>query len=365
MLQTGLGLLLYTSVRGLGVQRWAALAAVAMAWLALTHYGMRPDAMALLLTGTSAWASAGRYGWRLAAGGFLGAAAVSTQPFALTLVVPLHSWLLWHFPNRLCRVLWTASGVTGALALFTLSINGEWREFADVFLRHSEMVTPGLANTLPYFWNRMTMGMEASRQALGIMLVVIVAIAFPYERHRLRAAWWSLLGLSILGLYFYSTFMVNYLVQGGLILAMVTLVLARRPVCGGVLVGFSLGWLHLGLWLQLLAPLPPSGPSAVSQRMQIDAAQPTLLLIDAVAMRRLYDFKPIHRVEDFVHYRPAGYAGKLRPADLKPGMLACATAHHYEKKAAGFGLLADRIAILGHSFGSLPAQPEPLIIRPD
>lgn len=362
--QTLLCLTVYRSVCLKGAPRIAGLAVVIMLLLALTRYGMRPDALALLLIVGSGLTAARSHPGLQILGGFLGAAAVATQPFALTLVIPLHLVVLLRNPERSRWIIATGIGLVLALILFTLSIHGEWREFLRVFLQHSQMVTPDLSNSLAYLADQLTFGFEAWRQLLGLLIIASVVAVCRKGRAIWLNAWLVWFGMIVLGCTFYSTYMLHYAVQGGLILALLSAISENRRALSVLIFFFAACWLQAGLWLQMAAPGADNLSASDSLRSEIAGRQPELLLLDATSMRRLYDFRPTYPVEDFVHYRPQQKSGKLTPDDIEPGVLICATAHHFETKASGFSIRAKRVTSFGRTLGSLPATPETLVIHP-
>ncbi|QYM80480.1 hypothetical protein K0B96_07700 [Horticoccus luteus] len=372
LVQTALEICVFQLVRATGGNRVLALCAAGVTALFPLTYGMRPDALALLLVVLGQRMAISNEKWHWAAGAFLSAAAVLTHPLAMAFVVPLYGMrflVLRSTPTRIPQwFVFTVFGVAVAFAAFLVAIQGELVEFLRAISLHRQLATAPRWYMGPfYFWREMTFGKEVWLQG-PIFLLILAGIipAFcgrsPSQRsqsvRRLYAVW--LVSL-ILGCFLYAGRMAHYAAYAGLVLAIVSWAESRWRHVFAV---SALAAVVLNNAGALLTPIfgDNARPDVTTIRQAVHEHPGKTLCLDEVVARYVYDFRLPPGAQDWGLRNPAGIGAAGTVAAKPTNELWIASEWKIERYISDSGVKAERLRIGSHVFNSQPKSPYRLVI---
>lgn len=295
-----LQLLVYRTLRLAGGSILVGLAAAGVTWLFAIDYGLRPDALAVLLIvlGQLAFCRNRPAWWT--AGGFLAASAVLVHPLALAFAIPVFLFSCPSVTRETSRAVqlaaWAALGIATAGVMFLVEIGGRLSEFW-----RSISAARGLISSTPWYARPTELLAYLGEGKKGWFYAAIFGVAivaagrtwFGPETpdRRLLRRWFCAWAVAlVLGFFLYPARALQYVGYAGLLLTLASFCQARHAslIAGAVLV---LPIVH-NLGLCVLLVLRPAQPTVTADfASAIRTASGKTLCVDEVAARFLFDFR--------------------------------------------------------------------------
>ncbi len=362
-------LVVYRVVRSLGGGTAGSLAA---AWVALIFpitYGMRPDALAMLLAVAGCLLATQRTSLLVLVGSLVAALAVLTHPLAAALVIPPFFYL-WcrsaRHPMVFLKILGASlAGVLIAFALFLLAIRGELMEFMRVLAATRDLIMrPSLMNRPAEFVTAFTMGQQLWLTAPALLLIAGSIIRCSVVRSHTGSSrdfdlWLLWLGALAIGIFLYPGRMAHYALSIGLVLVLVSSANHRFSFLVAALVAAAAAISNAG---SLLFPFfgELTKPDLAGIRHEIELRQQTgqkVLCLDEVAARYVFDFNLPEGSRDWILRQPAQTGIRSLQADKPADELWVVNEWKLERYVDDSGVRSKRLQVAGRTIESLPHAP--------
>lgn len=367
--QTALQAGLYRLVRNAGVSFGPALTIGAITSLFTLSYGMRPEALALLLilAGQICLNYSSRFTIRVGAA-FLSAGGVLTHPLVGTFVIPLYCWRIIKVrqleESLIDFLLPTCTGLSAAFIAFGLAVGWEISLFFEVLRKVSRIVAPPHWYDGPgFFLGQATLGKEA--WLLGPMFFIIgvsvIRSLIRVDRYdkisRMNCQLWLVWGGALLaGIFLYPTRMVSYGAYSGLIFAIVSWTKSRwLPLVA--IAALSIAVLHNAGILLSSVFANNEHPNAALIQSVLKQNSDKVICLDEIVARYALDYNLPLGTRDW-SFRQDAKIGSRGILSSKPANeLWIASEWKLEHNILGSRVHAERLRIGSLTFGSMPSSP--------
>jgi hypothetical protein len=367
LIQAALELCIYLLARKGGLGRLSALGAAAVAGFFPVVYGIRPDALAMLLVVLGQLACHGPRPWHWVLGALLSSGAVLSHPIAMAFVIPCHAGQLigaWPHKDRFRQLLVaTALGVAVAFACFLVAIHGHLAEFLRVMSAHRALVMSSEWYLGPVdFYSELVTGKEFWLRGPIALLVLagfgrLFFAAVPDERTKiLRRFAWMWLAAVGLGAFCYATRVVHYAAYSGLVLA---ILIWARTRWSGAITAAAVAAVMLHNAGAILTPIfgNLARPDAAVIREAIRQNPGKTPCMDEVVARYVFDFRLPEGASDWGLREPeyTGNPGTL--ATKPPHTLWLVSEWRLEHNVPDSGVTAERLRVGPFVLGSQARNP--------